>query len=61
VFGSFIGTTPRSDSCSAYASAVRLYAFADRSVSLTDALQVSRFSCMLFLDVHRAFDHAAFR
>ena len=61
LFGSFIGITQRSDSCSAYVSAVRLCAFADRSVGLTDTLQVSRFSCMLFLDVRRAFDHAASR
>jgi hypothetical protein len=50
----------RSDSCNAYTPAVRLCAFADRSACCTDALQVSRFSCMLFLDVHGVFDHAAF-
>ncbi|MEO7650319.1 MAG: hypothetical protein ABIZ80_07610, partial [Bryobacteraceae bacterium] len=31
--------------------ALRLCAFADRSAFSADALEVSRFSCMLFLDV----------
>ena len=61
LFGGFTGTTQRSDSCNAYTSAVRLCAFADRPVCFTGTLQVSRFSCMLFLDVHGVFDHAASR
>ena len=41
----------QSDSSIAYTSALRLGAFADRSTVSIDALEVSRFSCMLFLDV----------
>jgi hypothetical protein len=51
LFGCFTGTTQQSDSSIAYTSAVRLCAFADRSAFSADALEVSRFSCMLFLDV----------
>jgi hypothetical protein len=61
LFGCFTGNTQRSDSCSTYASAVWLCAFADRPVWFTGAPQVSRFSCMLFLDVRGVFDHAASR
>ena len=39
-------------------SAVRLSAFSDRSRSDRDTPEVSRFSCMLFLDVLRFFDYA---
>ncbi|MEO6923072.1 MAG: hypothetical protein ABI142_04550, partial [Bryocella sp.] len=51
LFGCFTGTTQQSDSSIAYTSALRLCAFADRSAFSADALEVSRFSCMLFLDV----------
>ncbi len=51
LFGCFIGTTQQSDSSIACTSALRLDAFADRSTVTADALEVSRFSCMLFLDV----------
>jgi len=39
-------------------SAVRLSAFSDRPRSDRDTPEVSRFSCMLFLDVLRFFDYA---
>ena len=51
LFGCFTGTTRQSDSSIACMSALWLCAFADRSARLADALEVSRFSCMLFLDV----------
>jgi hypothetical protein len=49
----FIDSMARSDSSEACASAVWLYAFADRPRSLSGrgAPEVSRFSCMLFLSV----------
>jgi hypothetical protein len=49
----FIDNMARSDSSEACASAVWLYAFADRPRSLSGrgAPEVSRFSCMLFLSV----------
>jgi hypothetical protein len=51
----FIDSMVRSDSSGAYTSAVWLWAFADRPRSLSGrgAPEVSRFSCMLFLSVHR--------
>ena len=58
LFGGFIGTTAQSDPSEAYMSAVRLSAFSDRSRSDRDTPEVSRFSCMLFLDVLRFFDYA---
>ena len=55
LFGRFIGTTAQSDSSRACASALGLIAFADRSRSW---LEVSRFSCTLFLCVRGFFDYA---
>jgi hypothetical protein len=56
----FIDNMARSDSSEACASAVWLYAFADRPRSLSGrgAPEVSRFSCMLFLSVRGFFDYA---
>jgi hypothetical protein len=56
----FIDTMARSDSSRACASAVWLWAFADRPRSLSGrgAPEVSRFSCMLFLSVRGFFDYA---
>ncbi len=51
LFGSFIGTTAQSDSSTAYMSGLRQIAFPDRSRISRDAMEVSRFSCMLFLNV----------
>ena len=51
LLGCFTGTTRQSDSSITCMSALWLCAFADRSARLADALEVSRFSCMLFLDV----------
>jgi hypothetical protein len=58
--GRFIGTTAQSDSSRACVSALWLIAFADRSRSwlVRDVLEVSRFSCMLFLCVRGFFDYA---
>ena len=50
LFGRFTGTTAQSDPSGTYMSAVRLSAFSDRSRSDRDIPEVSRFSCMLFLD-----------
>jgi hypothetical protein len=49
LFGSFIGTTARSDPSTACMSGVRHIAFPDRPPILRDTAEVSRFSCMLFL------------
>jgi hypothetical protein len=57
LFGCFTGTTAQSDSCRAYTSVVRPWAFTDRS-ACADAPQVSRFSCMLFRGVPGVFDYA---
>ena len=54
----FTGTMAWSDSSATYMSAVRLSAFSDRSRSERDIPEVSRFSCMLFLDVLRFLDYA---
>ena len=56
----FIDSMARSDSSRACASAVWLYAFADRPRSLAGrgAPEVSRFSCVLFLSVRGFFDYA---
>ena len=51
LFGSFIGTTARSDPSTAFTSGLRHFAFPDRSPLMRDTAEVSRFSCMLFLDV----------
>ena len=54
----FTGTMAWSDSSATYMSAVRLSAFSDRSRSDREVTEVSRFSCMLFLDVLRFSDYA---
>jgi hypothetical protein len=60
LFAWFIDTMARSDSSRACASAVWLCTFADRPRSLAGrgALEVSRFSCMLFFSVRGFFDYA---
>ena len=60
LFGWFIGTTARSDFSGTYMPALWLWAFADRSrpLSSRDALEISRFSCMLFLSVPGFLDYA---
>ena len=58
LFGRFTGTTAQSDPSGTYLSAVRLSAFSDRSRSDRDTPEVSRFSCMLFLDVLRFSEYA---
>ena len=50
LFGCFIGTMARSDSSLAYMSGLWLLAFPNRS-AVADTREVSRFSCMSFLDV----------
>jgi len=50
LFGCFIGTTAQSDSSLACMSGLWLLAFPDRSAR-ADTKEVSRFSCLLFLDV----------
>src|SRR6516165_6233456 len=59
LFGWFTGTTAQSDFSGTFMSAVRFRAFADRSCSLgQDVLEISRFSCMLFLSVRGFSDYA---
>ena len=58
LFGSFIGTTARSDSSGAYTSGLWLLAFPDRSPNFEDAPEVSRFSCILFRGVPGVLDYA---
>src|ERR1700694_3150550 len=59
LFGWFTGTTARSDFSGTYMSAVRLVAFADRPRSSDQGvLEISRFSCMLFLSVRGFSDYA---
>src|SRR5450631_2544518 len=49
LFGRFTGSTAQSDFSSACVSVVWLCAFTDRPSSITEgALEISRFSCMLF-------------
>src|SRR5205085_23645 len=57
LFGRFTGTAAQSDSSLAYMSGLWLFAFPDRS-ACADTKEVSRFSCMLFLDVPGVFDYA---
>jgi hypothetical protein len=57
LFGRFTGTTAQSDSSLAFMSGLWFFAFPDRSAR-ADAKEVSRFSCMLFLDVPGVFDYA---
>src|SRR5437588_3469506 len=55
----FTGTAAQSDFSSTCMSAVRLGAFADRPRSSDQgALEISRFSCMLFLSVRGFSDYA---
>src|SRR5215469_12553164 len=59
LFGWFTGTAAQSDFSSTCMSAVRLLAFADRPCSSDQgALEISRFSCMLFLSVPGFLDYA---
>src|SRR6266699_6499640 len=59
LFGWFTGTTAQSDFSSTCMSAVRLGAFADRPWSSDQGvLEISRFSCMLFLSVRGFSDYA---
>src|SRR6266699_3503986 len=59
LFGWFTGTTAQSDFSSTCMSAVRLVAFADRPCSSDQGvLEISRFSCMLFLSVRGFLDYA---
>src|SRR5216683_5175958 len=59
LFDRFTGTTAQSDFSSTCVSAVWFMAFADRPSSLHEgALEISRFSCMLFLSVRGFSDYA---
>src|SRR5271165_5441578 len=59
LFGRFTGSTAQSDFSGACVSVVRLCAFTDRPSSITEgALEISRFSCMLFLSVRGFLDYA---
>ena len=60
LFGWFIGTIARSDFSGACMPALRLSAFAGRSRSWwdRDALEISRFSCILSLSVPGFLDYA---
>ena len=59
LFGQFTGSTAQSDFSSTYTSAVRFMAFADRpSHTREGVLEISRFSCMLFLSVRGLLDYA---
>src|ERR1700730_1434535 len=60
LFDRFTGTTARSDSSGTCRPAVRLSAFSGRSRSWLgrEVPEVSRFSCMLFLDVRGFLDYA---
>src|SRR5260221_6519101 len=59
LFGWFTGSTAQSDFSGTYMSAVRLVAFADRPCSSDQGvLDISRFSCMLFLSVRGFSDYA---
>src|SRR5260370_35999120 len=57
--GWLTGSTAQSDFSGTYMSAVRLVAFADRPCSSDQGvLEISRFSCMLFLSVRWFLDYA---
>src|ERR1039458_8405606 len=59
LFDWFTGSTAQSDFSSTCISAVRFMAFADRPRSCDrGVLEISRFSCMLFLSVRRFSDYA---
>src|SRR5215468_635392 len=59
LFGRFTGCTAQSDFSGTCMSALRLVAFADRPGSSDQGvLEISRFSCMLFLSVRGFLDYA---
>src|SRR5271170_7248543 len=59
LFGWLTGSTAQSDFSTTCVSAVRFMAFADRPCSSEQGvLEISRFSCMLFLSVRGFFDYA---
>src|SRR6185369_6514424 len=59
LFGWFTGSTAQSDFSGTCMSALRLVAFADLPVSADQGvLEISRFSCMLFLSVRGFSDYA---
>jgi hypothetical protein len=60
LFERFIGTIPLSDSSRTCARGVRLFAFPHRPTveSTAGVSEVSRFSCVEFLDVHGVYDYA---
>src|SRR5882724_4019183 len=59
LFGWFTGSTAQSDFSGTYMSAVRLVAFADRPCSSDQGvLEISPFSCMLFVSVRGFSDYA---
>src|SRR6516165_4841081 len=59
LFGWFTGCTAQSDFSGTCMSALRLVAFADRPRSSDQGvLEISRFSCMLFLSVRGFLDYA---
>ena len=59
LFGRFTGCTAQSDFSGTCMSALRLVAFADRPwLSDQGVLEISRFSCMLFLSVRGFLDYA---
>ena len=59
LFGRFTGCTAQSDFSGTCMSALRLVAFADRPwLSDHGVLEISRFSCMLFLSVRGFLDYA---
>src|ERR1022692_5228586 len=59
LFGRVTGSTAQSDFSSTCVSVVWLCAFTDRPSSITEgALEISRFSCMLFFSVRGFLDYA---
>src|SRR5215469_3982137 len=59
LFGWFTDNMAQSDFSSAYVSVVRFMAFTDRPLlTAKGALEISRFSCMLFLSVRGFLDYA---
>ena len=59
LFGWFTGTTMQSDFSNTCMSVVRFMAFTDRPSHIPEGvLEISRFSCMLFLGVHGLLDYA---
>ena len=59
LFGWFTGTTMQSDFSNTCMSVVRFMAFTDRPSHIPEGvLEISRFSCMLFLSVRGFLDYA---